>query len=372
MQNYFIPTYLSIDYDEKAGKQMFKSQTPNKTLENGTATIETIQLGIAKQSIMIRGQDTSHPILLFLHGGPGFAPIGFMRHYQEELEKHFIVVHWDQRGAGKSFSAKMDPKAINLDQFVSDTHELVQILLERFKQKKIYLAAHSWGSIIGARFAKKYPSLLHAYIGIGQMTDVQKSALLSYQFVLIHARHNRKFLAMRALKRIGYPPYKDLRHVLVQHKWLTRFGGLIRKGNLFQYLAKGFFSSEYTLLDWIKWIRGYRTSFKRLMPQLLQVNLFEEIQELKVPAYFCVGRYDFYSPFELQEQFYEQLDAPVKDMIWFENSAHAPHLEESSSFLVLLLRVKEESLLFQQKKLQNQSHKAANGKAGEPTVKHAP
>lgn len=333
---------------------MFKSQTPNKNLENGTATIETVQLGITRQTIMIRGQDTSHPVLLFLHGGPGFAPIGFIRHYQTELEKHFIVVHWDQRGAGKSFSTNIDPKNINLDQFVSDTHDLVQLLLKRFKQKRIYLAAHSWGSIIGARFAKKYPSLLHAYIAIGQMTDVQKSEMLSYQFVLIHAQHNRKYWAMRALNHIGYPPYRDLRHLLVQRKWLSRFGGMIRKGNIYHYLKKGLFSSEYTLFDWIKWFRGYRFSFKYLMPQLMQVNLFEEIQELEIPVYFCVGRYDFLSPFEMQEQFYQQLHAPVKDLIWFENSAHVPHLEEPSSFLVMLLRIKEESLLFQQNKLQNQ------------------
>ena len=68
MQNYFIPTYLSIDYDEKAGKQMFKSQPPNKTLENGTATIETIQLGIAKQSIMIRGKTPAIQFSCFCTG----------------------------------------------------------------------------------------------------------------------------------------------------------------------------------------------------------------------------------------------------------------------------------------------------------------
>ncbi len=333
---------------------MFKSQTPTKQSEKGTATIETLELGGVRQTIMIRSRNNHHPILLFLHGGPGIAQIGFMRHYQAELEKHFIVVHWDQRGAGKSFSSKIDPDTMNLEQLVSDTHDLIQFLLKRYKQKKIYLAAHSWGSIIGALFAKKYPSLLHAYIGIGQMTATEKSELLSYQFLLIHARNNRKFWAVRSLNRIGYPPYQRVCNMLVQRRWLSRFGGDIRNRNLWYYVIKGFTSSEYTLTDWFKWFRGYRFSFSCLMPQLMKVNLFQEINELKVPVYFCTGRYDFMSPFELQERLLQHIKAPVKDIIWFENSAHYPYLEETSSFLVALLRIKEESLLYQQKPLQIQ------------------
>ncbi|MBA4601092.1 alpha/beta fold hydrolase [Thermoactinomyces mirandus] len=333
---------------------MFRSQTPNKQLEKGTASIETIKLGGIRQTIMIRSRSNHHPILLFLHGGPGLAHIGFMRHYQAELEKHFIVVHWDQRGAGKSFSAKIDPDTMTLEQLVSDTHDLIQFLLKRYKQKKVYLAAHSWGSIIGALFAKKHPSLLHAYIGIGQMTDAEKSELLSYQFLLIHARNNRNFWAVRALNRIGYPPYQRICNLHVQRRWLSRFSGDIRNGSLCRYLAKGFISSEYTLADWFRWCRGCRFSFNHLMTQLMKVNLFEEIDELKVPVYFCTGRYDFLSPFELQERLLQKIKAPVKDIIWFENSAHYPYLEENSAFLVALLRIKEESLLYQQKSIQIQ------------------
>ena len=54
----------------------------------------------------MRGQNVEQPILLCCHGGPGMAQIGFIRHFQKELEKHFIVINWDQRGAGKSFSMK--------------------------------------------------------------------------------------------------------------------------------------------------------------------------------------------------------------------------------------------------------------------------
>ncbi|MBH8599457.1 alpha/beta hydrolase [Thermoactinomyces sp. CICC 10521] len=336
---------------------MFKSFTPpyrdqkRKKIASSIAVLEKIPLGGISQSVLIRSRDTKHPLLLFIHGGPGHAQIGFARHYQEELEKHFIVVNWDQRGSGKSYSKRLDPASLTIEQLVADAHELIIYLLKRFGQKKLFLAGHSWGSIVAALVAKQYPELIHAYIGIGQMTDVEHGEMISYQMVLIYARQNEKFFAVRALNRIGYPPYRRIRDLLVQRKWLSKFGGDVRKGSLFSFLRRGLFSREYTLADWWRFFQGTRFTMKHLGPKIMQMNLFNEISELKVPAYFCVGRYDYLSPFELQEKFCEQLKAPKKDLIWFENSAHCPHFEEPSSFLVVLLRIKEETAILKRQTL---------------------
>ncbi len=69
----------------------------------GIDSIEKVQLGGLDQWIQIRGHDRSKPILLFLHGGPGFPEMPFA-HLNAELEQHFVVVQWDQRAAGKSYS----------------------------------------------------------------------------------------------------------------------------------------------------------------------------------------------------------------------------------------------------------------------------
>ena len=53
---------------------------------------------------MIREEKRNNPLMLFLHGGPGTAQLGFAPQFQRELEKHFTVVNWDQRGAGLSYS----------------------------------------------------------------------------------------------------------------------------------------------------------------------------------------------------------------------------------------------------------------------------
>jgi pimeloyl-ACP methyl ester carboxylesterase len=63
---------------------------------------EKIQLGETKQWVLARGSDVSNPVLLILAGGPGGTETGWFRRYNAALEEHFTVVHWEQRGAGKS------------------------------------------------------------------------------------------------------------------------------------------------------------------------------------------------------------------------------------------------------------------------------
>src|SRR5438874_5269784 len=70
---------------------------------NGIASLEKVRLGGVDQWIQIRGHDRTKPILLFLHSGPGFPQTPFS-YVNAALEKEFVVVHWDQRGAGKSYS----------------------------------------------------------------------------------------------------------------------------------------------------------------------------------------------------------------------------------------------------------------------------
>ena len=104
------------------------------------AVIETVTLGGVEQTITIRGADTANPVLLFLHGGPGMpsSPWASWNNVHAELERNFVLVHWDQRGAGKSFSKALTPEDMHLEIFVSHTLALTDILRERFAQDKIF------------------------------------------------------------------------------------------------------------------------------------------------------------------------------------------------------------------------------------------
>ncbi len=65
-------------------------------LEGSIAELKQIDINGSKQWITIRGNSTNKPILLFLAGGPGGSQLAATRIELKELEKHFIVVNWDQ------------------------------------------------------------------------------------------------------------------------------------------------------------------------------------------------------------------------------------------------------------------------------------
>src|SRR4030042_1621518 len=113
------------------------AKTPQMETPHGIASLEKIKLGGVKQWLLIRGQDTSNPVLLFLHGGPGSPEMPLEHHFGRELEKHFVLVHWDQRGAGKSYHVRIPEETMNIEQFISDAHELVELLRKRFGAEKI-------------------------------------------------------------------------------------------------------------------------------------------------------------------------------------------------------------------------------------------
>lgn len=149
------------------------------------------------------------------------------------------------------------------------------------------------------------------------------------------------------MQRIGSPPYKDLiKDTAVERKWVETFGGSERRVNTSkEHLLSILFSPEYQLSDLLKLSKGNKESTQNLLPTLQEFNAFKEIPKLDIPAYFCVGKYDYETSFELAERYYEQLETPKKQLFWFNESAHWPHLEEPEKFLNVMLQVKQETYI---------------------------
>ena len=157
-------------------------------LPNSIASLEKVKLGGVDQWLILRGQDVNKPVLLFLSGGPGASEAGRVLRFNQELEKHFVVAIWEQRGCGKSYPS-LNPKSdLTVDQYVSDIIELSDLLRTRFDEQKIYLVGHSWGSIIGVRAVQERPDLFHAYIGTAQMVDVAETDQIIYEMVMDHSQ----------------------------------------------------------------------------------------------------------------------------------------------------------------------------------------
>lgn len=302
---------------------------------NSIADTTYVQIGGLEQWVMIRGESVSNPVLILLHGGPGFPETGLFRHFNSELEKIFTVVYWEQRGTGKSFTSDTPAASMTIDRFVGDLDELVDAVCSRLGKKRVAILGHSWGSALGTLYAARFPEKVSVYVGTGQIGDLQASEESSYAFVLAEAarRHNRK--ALKQLRAIGGPPY-TAQALGVQRRWLSRFVGVLRGKSFWQVFRVLRSDPEGSLFDLLNVARGALFSLRTLWQEVAQLNLEKSVPELKMPVFFFIGRHDHQVACETSAAYFERLVAPAKNLVWFEESAHMPPFEEPDKFNALM------------------------------------
>ena len=321
----------------------FKDDSGNE-IPNSISEMRMVTIEKTKQFVLIRGESISNPVLLLLHGGPGSPETGLFRYYNYSLEKKFVVVYWDQRVCGKSYTKKSVGEPLSVDMFVDDVCELAQYLRSNLKKEKIFLLGHSWGTLIGTMAAHRCPELFYAYVGTGQVSSMPAGELESYRFAINAAKESNNKKALKELKEIGEPEngiYKcGISGIKRERKWLTYFGGAIYGEKSFlPLLKKLLITKEYNLIDFYHFFKGMNAPSRNKMSQgeFLKINLFETVKELEIPIYFFLGRHDYQIPSSVAEKYFNYLKAPKKTLEWFEESAHCSCFEESSKFNKLMV-----------------------------------
>ena len=297
----------------------------------GIAEEATLNVDGLSEHLLIRGNDPAHnPVLLFVHGGPGFPGAPF-RQVNSDLERYFTVVHWDQRGAGYSYFKNIPADTMRVEQFVRETLLVSHALCRRFGQRKIYLVGHSWGTLPAAMAAAREPQLYHAYVALSQLVDINESEHRITQAAFRQAETGGETKRARQLREIGPPPYRRVPNQATEFR-----------------LALLALSSRYYPLDQLFRVQaGYRFSRRLLVPQLPAYDLRKSLPEIDTPVYFFVGREDATFGVSLQYDYSRVLTAPHgKTFVLFRKSTHWPHLEQPAAFLEQMRRVRAETWQF--------------------------
>lgn len=303
--------------------------------------IEYIELNKTRQCIAVGQSSENRPILLYLHGGPGDAALALVEKYNMNLQKHFTLVVWEQRGAGKSYYPFSDEEKISIDLFVSDLHELVQMLLRRFQTQKLYLLGHSWGSVLGLTFAKRFPQLLYAYIGCGQVVNMIKSSEIAYNYALQKNIElgNKKIVDKLATIDCTYKSPTWLSDLLFVTKQIVKLGASIYGKNNMNRFTSDFIFSNYGITSLINRQKGSLQSIQFLWHELMSID-FEPKVEYSVPVYFIEGRHDLHVSSQLAFEYFQSIQTE-KAYYWFENSGHFPQWEEPEHFCEILAKIKD-------------------------------
>ena len=281
--------------------------TPNKIDE-----AKYIEAGGIQQWVTIRGEDRAKPVVLLLHGGPGDVtnPWGYAG-FRTWL-KNYVVVQWDQRGAGRTFGRNGSASAanLNLDRLMRDGVEIADALRSSLGKKKIILIGHSAGSVLGLLMAKAKPELFHAFVGTGQVGDPASGYDVAFDALLGKARGLGDARALRELQEIGPPPYKNGRGYQVQRRWSNLFEGA--DAFIASMLGFGMTASGYTMRDMNDWFDGQLLSGDKLVPELSAVSAKALAGRYSIPIFVIQGNEDFTTPTALARKLVTEIQAPSK------------------------------------------------------------
>jgi len=298
-----------------------------------------LEINNKKQCLSIRAGNTNAPILLYLHGGPGDAALPLVAKYNKQLEDIFTVVTLEQRGAGKSYYP-FHEEEITISTFVNDIYVLSLNLLKRFRQEKLYLVGHSWGSVLGIKFIQLYPELIHTYIGCGQVVNMRKSSQSAYDYALQKNRDSKNNKAITKLKSIdcSYQQESWLNDLLFVTGQVVKYkGSLYGKTNYNRFIFDFLTSPDYSLKDLLNRQKGSLQSIKYLWQELMNIN-FEGVTEFKVPIVFVEGRHDYHVSSSIAYEYFDHIQT-AKQFHWFEKSCHFPQWSEPHKFYEIMASI---------------------------------
>jgi len=313
----------------------------------GIDTLDAVPIGGISQWIQVRGQNVDNPILLFIHGGPGIAFIPLSGSFQDPWEQFFTVVQWDQRGAGKTFARNnrdLQRRTMNVAQMESDSLEVANYLRQRFHRDKIFVVGHSWGSVLGLWLAHEHPGLIYAFVGVGQMVNMQQDDQLAYRDALAQAQQRNNPKALHDLESIApYPPsqFDFSKEQTARHWEGILLGPPLGSGSftdLRRLLTDLISTPEYSLRDDLGFVQGQAASIEIFAPQVAKIDLTQLGSGFSAPIFFFEGRRDPYCRPALIERYAGSISAPRKQILWFENSGHFPFFEEKDAFTRALVQ----------------------------------
>ena len=290
------------------------SQTPK------IDTLFNIDLNGLKQKVLVQSNNLNNPVILWLHGGPGTSEM-FINHYCfNKSYDSFTIVHWDQRGAGLSYNDSINESDVSFNKILDDANQLTEILKTRFNQPKIFIIGHSFGSIIGIHLAEMYPDNYYAYIGVGQVIDDKKSREITLNWFIDKLKQERDTVEL----------LKIIQDKSIPRELINRYNGIyVGETTLIDVIKKSEYYYEGYLDTYYKSMRFSRACIRK-NPSTYEKNILTEITHIEIPVYFFLGRHDRIAACapELVVEYCKILNAPLKEIVWFENSAHHPNIDE--------------------------------------------
>lgn len=328
------------------GCQNRENKNTQKPLDGDTNIVQEktfVKLGGEEQYVEMTGASEELPVLLFLHGGPGWPQTPHLRYFNSDLTKEMILVSWDQVGSGLSYLKNPNPENLSIEGLINNAHELTQYLKKKFKKEKIFLVGFSYGSVLGLQLVEQHPEDYYAYIGVSQLINSQQNWDASMEWLKKQAQTKQDTASLKQLALIEQRDSSVCKTPLdcfMSKYWLlVEYNGTIYDPEIAKEIEKAeHYYEEYKEYDWFE---AFNYTASRLEGKQRETDL-SGIKSLDIPVYFLAGRHDWNLPGIIAEQYLDSLKAPEKKYIWFEQSGHEPPEEEPEKFNKTIIEIVKE------------------------------
>ncbi len=330
-----------------------KHTLSDSIIKNRISEEKYILLNDIEQWVTIKGE-SSKPVILFMHGGPGSPISPYSDNLYKDWEKDFIIVQWDQRGTGKTYGRnapeELTPEylrsnPLTLEQMTNDGIELSAYLLKHLGKQKIILFGTSWGSVLVVKMATKQPNLFYAYVGHSQIVNPAIDIELYNKIYKMAEGKNDKD-ALEVLNTIGKPPYDRAKNAGQLFRIIKKY----EKANSIPVPESWFAESpaydnekdkqnrsdgdDYSFVNY--------TGDKKLGVQSMSatINLMKDNVEFKIPIYLIQGNEDILTPKETTKKYFNKIKAPEKKYYLLPKTAHGFNFSVLQSQYKICKRIK--------------------------------
>ena len=316
---------------------------PQRSRDDWRSTHSRRSSGGTTQWIRIRGADAYNPLLLLIQQGPGLPMINEARRFEQlfGLEQAFTVVYWDQRGCGRSLRQRQaGPISI-------------EAMATTRCRSSISYGTDSAGSIRrrvlfrrddrSARRRTTPGPGRHA----GGGRNGHRRCRRRHQRLRLRAR--RRPPARQPARRPATRGHRPAPHLTAKQfgtrvRWATNFGG-VTTSETYGTLARGLLASLVRSPDIGRRCHPDRPRHQRHAGRAA-ARAGEHGPGPHPAPPGCARRHGPGPPGpggarRSGPAVRRSLQAPSKHLVWFDNSAHTPHLEEPGKFRDLLMGVRE-------------------------------
>ena len=287
--------------------------------------------GGADMPVWVKGNTSSHIMILFLHGGPGDGSYQFAGFQTNQLWKNYSFAYWDQRDAGAA-AGNNNYSNLNLRQMIDDLQKLVSVIHYRYgNDMEIFLMGHSFGGLLGCGYLVQndHQSTIQGWIEVDGAHDYPLADRLERQMLIDTGKSE-------IAKGHYVSEWKNIVEYCQKHP--VRSSVTIgRKTDELASDAENYVNTDHTktavdifsvsspvTLGTNLFKLYFTDAGKDFLQQIIRASYTDQLNKITIPSLLIWGQYDFTVPMGCGYDALSKLGSSYKKLVLMPRSGHTP------------------------------------------------